>query len=300
MNPKINGVFTALITPFSEKGEIDWKSFEMLLDKQFEAGIKGVVLSGTTGEASTLAVHEKLSLVKKTVAKFKNKLHIMVGSGTSDTEQSVQLSKLFAEAGADSLLVVTPPYNKPNLSGLKKHFEEIASQAKIPVCLYHVPGRTAQRLSAAEMAEISSIKGVNSIKEASGDIALFTKTKIVCDQNTALLSGDDLSYLASLSVGADGIISVLSNLFPKEMVKLTDFYQAGKIVEAQKLNETLFPLMENLFIETNPAPAKYFSSQMFKTCNKLRLPLDSVSDKSETALSVVLNKTLKELKDQSL
>ncbi len=185
------GVWTAIVTPFDDQGRIDWKSFTKLLQTQVQAGVSGVVLSGTTGEAPTLSNTEKIDLIKRCRTEAGRQCDIMVGSGGNDTAASVQLSQAAMEAGADSVLVVTPPYNKPSQAGLVAHFTAVASAIKAPVCLYHVPGRTAQRLTATSLAELTRIPYVTAIKEASGDIQLFQETLFDIGKDIQCLSGDD-------------------------------------------------------------------------------------------------------------
>jgi 4-hydroxy-tetrahydrodipicolinate synthase len=199
-----SGVWTAIATPFLENGSIDWPAFEKHLAQQASGGVNGIVISGTTGESPTLTVQEKISLVRKARALLPGTIRIMAGSGGNNTAQSVELSKLCVDAGADSLLIVTPPYNKPSPAGLKLHFQTIADAVDVPLCLYHVPGRTGQSLSAGIIASLTSINRVLAVKEASGDLALYGR--VVCQSKADVLSGDDPTYLASLAVGGQGVI----------------------------------------------------------------------------------------------
>ena len=285
MSPKFKGIYTAIITPFLEDGSIDWQSFEQLVHKQIEANIHGLVIGGTTGESPTLSVQEKLSLIRKAKAMSANELKIMAGSGGQSTSQSIELSKLSMDAGADALLVVTPPYNKPNRQGLLKHFESIATSVNIPVCLYHVPGRTSHSLSASEIAEICQIDHVTCVKEASGNLELFSEAIHKTDPSIDFLSGDDPTFLASLSIQASGCISVTSNLFPKAMTSLYTAFTSGNIKLAQNIHYALFPIFKLLFIETNPVPLKFCMSHKGYCKNVLRLPLAPVSSQSAEQLT---------------
>jgi 4-hydroxy-tetrahydrodipicolinate synthase len=276
MTQKFRGVWTAIATPFLEDGSIDWKSWETLLAKQNDAQVTGVVVSGTTGEAPTLSVQEKISLVRKARAVLDRSIRVMAGSGGNNTEQSIELSKLCLDGGADSLLIVTPPYNKPSPAGLKLHFSKIAEATRAPICLYHVPGRTAQSLSVETMAMLCSIPHVDAVKEASGDIAFWSRSLLRTGK--AFLSGDDPTYLASLATGGDGVISVVSNIFPAEMVALTKAWFAGKPELALRWHNALLAAIDCLFCEVNPSPLKAALAHMGLAKNVLRAPLAPVTD----------------------
>ncbi len=277
-NASFSGVWTAIATPFSESGAIDWTSFEKHLAQQAEGGISGIVISGTTGESPTLTVQEKISLVRKARAILPATVRVMAGSGGNNTAQSIELSKLCVEAGADSLLIVTPPYNKPSLSGLKLHYQMIADSVNVPLCLYHVPGRTAQSLSHTAIATLTSIKNVVAVKEASGDIALYSR--VVNSSKAAILSGDDPTYLASLAVGGVGVISVVSNIFPEAMVALTKAYNGQQNHKALSIHKALLPAIDALFCETNPCPLKAALEIFDLGKNILRAPLAPVSEEN--------------------
>lgn len=272
------GVWTALATPFRQDLQLDLPAFEKLLGEQESAGVTGVVIAGTTGEAPTLAVSEKLALIRKARAVLGSKTRIMAGTGDNNTQQSVELSRLAQDAGADSILVVTPPYNKPNFQGLVLHYQKIASAVSIPVCLYHVPGRTAQSLTVDALQAICRESGVRTVKEASGDLAFFARARSAT--GIPFLSGDDPTYLASLAVGGEGVISVVSNIFPKEMVDLTSAFAAGNLRQARALNDALLPAIDVLFCETNPCPLKAALQIMGFSQNTLRAPLAPVTEQS--------------------
>ena len=192
----IKGIYTAIITPFNNDETIDYESFRKLLKKQAEAKVNGVVVFGTTGESPTLDDSEKLELIKVARNELPSEIKVMAGTGSNNTKKTIELSKQAVKAGADSLLIVTPPYNKPNDEGMYNHFSLIATELKTPICLYHVPGRTGQLLTADQMAKLSEIEEIVAIKEASADLALFTETAIKSD--ALALTGDDPTYLASL------------------------------------------------------------------------------------------------------
>lgn len=286
------GVWTAIVTPFKDDRSIDWSAWERLLEMQASAGVAGVVVSGTTGESPTLTVQEKISLVRKARAVLPRNIRVMAGSGGNNTEQSIELSRLCVDAGADSLLVVTPPYNKPSPEGLKLHFTSITESVSVPVCLYHVPGRTGQLLGADVLASLCGIKGITSVKEATGDVAFLSRARSKTRRwGTAFLSGDDITFLPALAVGATGVVSVLSNIFPAELVKLSRAWESGNTASALELHDILLPLMDALFCESNPGPAKYVLSRMGIISNTLRAPLAPVTSQSGALLDACVAAT---------
>ena len=272
-NIELAGVWTAIVTPFNENMEIDFPAFETLVRKQLDTGVKGLVIAGTTGESPTLLEQEKLNLIKKAKKISAGKLRIMAGAGSNSTIKTIDFAKLCEEAGADSLLIVTPPYNKPSIAGLENHFRLVSENVKTPICLYHVPGRTGQTLSAEDLYRLSKINGIEAIKEASGDLALFSKTVALCGERLAILSGDDPTFLASLGAGGHGVISVLTNLLPKPFVNLIKLIDKGDRQAAVQVNRCLLPLIECLFIESNPSPVKSALNFLGLCQNTLRNPL---------------------------
>lgn len=270
------GVWTAIITPFNPDGSLDLDSFAHLIERQAAAGMAGVVIAGTTGEASTLTVQEKLTLIRKAKAVAGTDLQLMAGTGSSNTQQDIELSRLSADAGADSLLVVTPAYSKPSLEGLKNHFSQIAAAVKVPICLYHVPSRTACHLAAKPLAELLAIPNITAIKEASGDMGTMTELKSFSPA-TVLLSGDDFSYLPSLAAGSHGCVSVVGNVFPKLMVQMTKAFEAGGLKMAQDLNADVVKASRALFLDASPAPTKQILAHAGLCKDVLRAPLAPVT-----------------------
>lgn len=284
------GVWTAVVTPFQDSGDIDWPAYETLLERQSAAGIKGIVVAGTTGESPALSVQEKLSLIRKARASLPPHVEVMAGTGGSNTEQSVELSKLAEDAGAGSLLVVTPPYNKPSPEGLRRHFAAVANAVSIPLCLYHVPARTGQFLSPDVLGSICANPRIIGVKEASADIGFLSRAKMKCP-GTVFLSGDDPTYLASLAVGAAGVISVVSNVYPALMVALQNAFTAGDLASALKIHERLLPVIDILFCESNPSPTKAALEILGLCRNKVRLPLAEVSNENHNRIRETLSNT---------
>ena len=264
-------------------GTIDFASFEQLLRFQSEAGMSGIIVTGTTGEGPTVSLEEQSSLIKTARLNLPKGMGIMAGTGTNDTKETLEHSAKALEAGADSLLIVTPPYNKPSPLGLRKHYEVISEEFSQPICLYHVPSRTGQLLPAELLAELSDIQHVEWIKEASGDLSLFSK---VCQLSKAkILSGDDFTYLPSISVGEAGVISVITNILPRPFKVMAEAAASGRSTEALEIHDALFELMETLFIESNPGPVKHLTHCLGFGSAFMRLPLAPLLDESIEALN---------------
>lgn len=289
MASEFRGVWTALVTPFRDGGDIDWAAFERLLDLQEQGRVDGIVISGTTGEAPTLSVQEKLSLIRKARAVLGKKTRLMAGTGDNNTQQTVELSKLAQDAGADSLLVVTPPYNKPSLAGLQNHYRTIAAAVKIPICVYHVPSRTAHLLPVDHLAALCQIPGIGCVKEATGDVAYFSRA--LSRSKLPYLSGDDPSFLASMAVGGTGVISVVSNVFPGAVKQLTEAFEGGDVRGARRLHDALMPTIDALFCETNPCPLKAALKILGHCQDVVRPPLATITEASLAKLREGLIKT---------
>jgi 4-hydroxy-tetrahydrodipicolinate synthase len=271
-------VWTALVTPFDSTGKIDFGATARLLALQAEGGVTGVVISGTTGESPTLSDVEKLELVKFARKELPNSIRVMAGTGSNDTAHNIRLSQAAGEAGADSLLIVTPPYNKPSPAGLHRHFSEIASKSKLPICLYHVPGRTGQLLAPGAIAKLTEVPGIKWVKEASGDLTLFGRAALL--SKATFLSGDDFTYLPSLTIGGRGVISVLTNVFPKAFVAMGNYLFSGEVQRAERIHKILLPFIDALFCESNPGPVKAALNMANLCKNVVRMPLAEVTPES--------------------
>jgi len=289
------GVWTALATPFDEKGRLDWEAFDGLLARQLAARVTGVVVVGSTGEATSLTVQEKLSLIRRAYAKVGNQLCIMAGTGLSNTDQTVELSKLAVEAGADSLLVVTPPYNRPNIDGLVAHYEAIGREVPAPICIYHVPHRTGRRLSVAEFSRLAELPFVRMIKDSSADIALFSRARLAC--SVPFVSGDDTTYLASRAVGGVGWVSVGSNVFPEACMEMDRAFGAGDTQKALQLHEILSPFFQLLECDSNPIPLKGALSVVGMCRNEVRLPLSALSPEWMEKMGETVHHTQEKLRE---
>lgn len=269
---RLKGVFTALVTPFKDN-KVDLECFEKLCIRQLEAGVAGLVPCGTTGETPTLTGEEWTSLVSTTVRISNGRVPVIAGCGTNATASTVANIQQAKDLGADAALVVFPYYNKPNRAGLKEHVRQACSVG-LPIVLYHVPGRTGQRLSADILEELCRIPGVVGLKEATGDVTLGQElVNRLADTSVSLLSGDDFTYAALVAMGFDGVISVLSNPEPEQAVAWCTAAATGDIATLQQLRFELLPLVADLFAETNPIPCKKIMANQGLLTYGVRLPL---------------------------
>ena len=256
----MRGVYTALITPFNQDLEIDWDTYRQIIKDQCDASVAGVIPCGTTGESPTLSLTEKKKLIETAIEVTRGtKTVVVAGTGSSSTRDTVELSRWASDQGVAGVLVVTPYYNKPSQAGLLNHFRAVADAVSCEVMLYNVPGRTGVSLTAETITELAEHPRIRSIKEATGNITFATEIRAQLrakGRSLDILSGDDPTYLALLSVGACGVVSVASNLFPRGMVSLQRAFDSSKPDEALALHERFYPLFRDLFIESNPGPIK--------------------------------------------
>ena len=285
--PLFNGVCTALVTPFKD-GKINYPLLDKLLDRQIRAGVRSVVLSGTTGESPTLSDIEKAELIFHTKQFTGNDCIVIAGSGTNSTEHTVVLSKEAEQAGADGLLTVSPYYNKGNPDGLYQHFCVVADSVKIPVILYNVPSRTGMDVPISVYDRLSGKTNIIGVKEATGDITKIAKIRSICDKDFYVWSGNDDQIVPTISLGGIGVISVLSNVYPEETVKMTQAALDGDYQLASHLQIKLMPLISALFSEVNPIPVKYALRVIGYDCGECRLPLGTLSPANMQALSELL------------
>ncbi len=288
---KIEGVYPALITPFTRDDEIDKEGLRRLVEYMVEGGVAGIVPCGTTGESATLS-HEEHNRVVDEVVDC-SKVPVIAGTGSNNTKEAVEFTKHAADAGADACLLITPYYNKPNVKGLKEHFKWIDDSVEIPLILYNIPSRTGQNVSAGTMvelaAEITNIKGV---KEASGDLKqVGAIIRSVAEQGLdfTVVAGDDFLTLPIMSLGGKGVISMTTNVAPWEMTGMVDAMLKGEVEKAREINIRLFSLFEAMFLETNPIPVKRAAEMMgLVAAGDVRLPLGALSEDNEGKLRKVL------------
>ena len=275
-NILFTGACTALVTPFLN-GAVNYPMMEQLLRRQLDAGIRAVVICGTTGESPTLSDSEKLELFRRAKKYTADRCLIIAGTGSNNTEHTVSLSKAAEEAGADALLVVSPYYNKATPEGLVTHYSAVASSVHIPIILYNVPSRTGVDIPVNVYQCLAQIPNIAGVKEASPDISKIAKVRAACPENFALWSGNDDQAAAVMSLGGAGVISVLSNVLPVETLALAQAALDGDFDTASDLQLKLLPLIELLFSEVNPIPVKAAMKIMGYDCGECRLPLTAAS-----------------------
>ena len=270
--PLFLGVSTALVTPYLGD-QINYPMAEQLLSRQIDAGIRSVVLAGTTGEAPTLSDAEKIELFRRSKQYVGKDCQIIAGTGSNSTQHTVELSIAAEEAGADALLVVAPYYNKGNTEGLYDHFAAVANAVSIPVIIYNVPSRTGVDVSVSVYKRLSYIDTVAGVKEASSDITKITKIHNACQNQLPVWSGNDDQIVPVMSLGGCGVISVLSNVLPTETQAMAKAALDGDFDTAAALQCELQPLIDLLFCEVNPIPVKYAMKKIGYDCGGYRLPL---------------------------
>ena len=286
---RFNGVFTALVTPFTAAGSIDWAAFDRLIDMQLEAGIKGLVPVGTTGEAATLEDDEALAIIAHTVKRAGNSAYVLAGTGSNITKKTVAATCRAADAGAHGALLITPYYNKPTQEGLFAHFAAVAEAAPLDIMLYSVPGRTGVAIAPETAGDLArTYANVIAIKEAGGDPARVTALRAACGQDFVVHCGDDGLALPFFSLGACGLTSVLSNYRPREVVALYDAWAEGHREKALALHERMSPLAAAMFVESSPSPVKRALSLSGMMSDLVRLPLVPLSASGDASLRAAM------------
>ena len=271
------GMATALVTPMTPTG-IDYEALGRFLDFQIENGINAVVANGTTGENATIEPMDQYELIRFTVQHVAGRVPVIAGTGTNNTAHVIENTKRACEAGADAVLVVTPYYNKATQNGLIAHFTAVADVSTVPVILYNVPGRTGCNLQPKTVAALADHPNIVGLKEASGNMAQFMELMRLCGDKIAIYSGEDALTAPMMSMGCKGAISVLSNVVPAQAVAMTDAARAGNFEEAARLQLSMLPLIDALFSQVNPIPAKAAVSAMGFGADILRMPLTPMEE----------------------
>ncbi|MBK0348764.1 4-hydroxy-tetrahydrodipicolinate synthase [Aerococcaceae bacterium zg-ZJ1578] len=283
------GSAVALVTPFDEKGEVDWQTFDELLMFHLENETDALVITGTTGEVSTLSDEEQIQLIERAVQIVNGKIPVIAGTGINDTRHSIFLSQAAEKVGADALLLVTPYYNKANTEGMLRHFTAIADSVSIPIILYHVPGRTGATLTVEQVVTLSQHPNIVAIKDATGDLDYTAQLAAAVNLDEfAIYSGNDDLIYEVMTLGGKGVISVLANVLPRETHALCQYYLDGQKEQAKQLQQQYAELIDSLFVEVNPIPVKYLLHLMGRVENQYRLPLWEPSD----AVKVLLKNQL--------
>lgn len=286
------GCATALVTPFTNDG-INFEELRKLIEFQILEGIDALVICGTTGESSTMSLDEKKSVIDFSVKVANCRVPIIAGTGGNNTADAVAMSKYAESVGADGLLLVTPYYNKTTQKGLIAHFSKIAESVNIPIILYNVPSRTGLNIEPEICLELSKIPNIVAIKEASGNISQVAKIANLCNDELTIYSGNDDQILPILSLGGLGVISVLSNVYPKFVHEMVMDYLTGNWQKATASQIYSLPLINALFSEVNPIPIKYALNKIGFNCGIPRLPLIELSDKNKERIDTLLKETSK-------
>lgn len=286
-NTIFTGVCTALVTPFLDS-QINYPLLELLLRRQIDAGVESVVIAGTTGEAPTLSDSEKLSLFRRSKEYVGSSCKIIAGTGSNDTRHTIELSAAAEKTGVDGLLIVSPYYNKPNDAGQLSHYAALSQAVDLPFIAYNVPSRTGSDLSIAAIEGICKLPNFAGIKEASSDIAKVNRIIRSCGKDARVYAGNDHMALPVIALGGIGVISVVSNLFPIQMVQLAQAAMQGDVKQAARLQIEFQPLLDALFSEGNPVPVKEALRLMGYDCGECRLPLFSMSSTNQRKLKAAL------------
>ncbi len=278
------GAATAIITPF-KNGAVDYESFGRIIEDQIKGSIDAIVVAGTTGEAATLTHEEHCECIKYVVEKVGGRVPVIAGTGSNDTAYGIELSQYACEVGADALLLVTPYYNKASQKGLVKSFLETAEKTDKPIILYNVPSRTGCNISLPVYRELAKHERIVAVKEASGNLSAIAELMAECGDSLDIYSGNDDQIVPIMSLGGKGVISVLSNVLPKETHDMAQFCLDGDFASARELQLKYLKLINSLFCEVNPIPVKTAASLLGWCSDEMRLPLCEMEDKNRDRLA---------------
>jgi 4-hydroxy-tetrahydrodipicolinate synthase len=279
-----HGSMVALVTPMQADGAIDNEALDRLIEFHVDNGTDAIVAVGTTGESATLDEHEHCAVIRRVVDKAAGRVPVIAGTGANSTREAIDLTRCAMEAGADACLLVTPYYNKPTQEGLYQHFRTIAEAVPTPQILYNVPGRTAVDMLPATVARLAEISNIIGIKEATGDLTRGQEILDLCGDKLDLYSGDDATAMELILAGAKGDISVTANVAPRAMHEMCAAALRGDRAEAERINNQLMPLHQNLFLEANPIPVKWALQQMGLIPGGIRLPLTPLAESCHAPL----------------
>lgn len=284
------GSGVALITPFDQYNHIHFEKLEELINFHLQNHTDAIIVCGTTAESATLSTDEKKELIDFVVKKVNHKIPVIAGTGTNDTKRTIEMSKYAQSIGCDGLLIVTPYYNKCTQEGLYQHYLAIANQIELPILLYNVPSRTGVNITVDTVIRLSKIKNIVGIKEASSDISQITEIASKVDKNFFIYSGNDNQILPILSLGGVGVISVLANLYPKEVHELCNSFFEHNLLKARQIQFQYFDIIKNLFLEVNPIPIKEAMNLLGKDVGNCRLPLCNMEKKNKEQLKKSLER----------
>lgn len=289
-NTIFTGMATAIVTPMHTDGSIDYEALGRFVEFQIGSGINGLVVMGTTGENATIEPEDQKKVIAYTVEKAAGRVPVIAGTGTNNTEHVLHNTRNACQVGADAVLVVTPYYNKATQNGLITHFTAVADESTLPVILYNVPGRTGCNLLPKTVAKLSEHPNIAAIKEATGSLAQMIEIMHLCGDKIDVYSGEDGLTVPMMAMGAKGTISVLSNVAPRQSVAMTDACLRGDYAAAAKMQCDLLPLINALFSEVNPIPAKAATAAMGFGADALRLPLTSMEEQNRAVLFAEMRK----------
>jgi 4-hydroxy-tetrahydrodipicolinate synthase len=283
------GTYTAIVTPFKKSGQLDETALERLIKLQVKGGVDGIVPVGTTGESPTLDYEEHIRVIELAVKFAGGRVKVLAGTGANSTSEAIYLTKAAEEVGADGSLQVAPYYNKPTQAGLYQHFRAIANATELPLVLYSIPGRCGIEIGVDTVKHLAGeCPNIVAIKEAGGSCDRVSQLRAALGRHFNILSGDDSLTLPFMSVGAEGVISVASNLIPREVCHMVDYFRSGRPDAALKLHAKYYPLFKDLFIETNPVPVKAALALMGLVEENYRLPLVPMSSANRTVLKATM------------
>jgi 4-hydroxy-tetrahydrodipicolinate synthase len=282
------GVYTALVTPFNEKGSVDEAALKRLVEDQIAAGVQGLVPMGTTGESPTLSHEEHIAVVAQVVKWTAGRVPVIAGTGSNSTDEALHLTQKAKDVGADATLQVVPYYNKPNQEGMYRHFLAIADAVDLPMIVYNIAGRTGKNLETDTLMRLATHQNIVGVKEASGDLGQMMDVLARRPAGFSVLSGDDNLALPLVALGGDGVISVASHLVAGPLVNLVRLALAGNLAEARAIHYRLMPLFKTLFIDTNPIPVKTALALQGKMLETFRLPMCPMDEGKRAVLQDVL------------
>ena len=282
------GAIVAIVTPFSN-GRVDEEAFRRLINFQIENGTQAIVPCGTTGESATLSHEEHKRVIEFVIKEVDGRVPVIAGTGSNNTAEAIELTQHAKKAGADGALMILPYYNKPTQEGLYQHFKTVAETVSLPIIMYNIPSRTGINMLPATVARLAKIENIVGVKESSGDLVQITQIIEACGKDFDVLSGDDPLTLPLMAVGGKGVISVASNVAPREMSDMVTAFQKGNLAKAQELFIHLQPLFRALFLVTNPIPVKMALGLMGMITPEMRLPLYPMDEENTDKLKKVLS-----------
>jgi len=280
------GLSVAIVTPFKD-GEVDYAALRQQVEFQIEAGTTSLCPSGTTGESPTITHEEHERVISEVVQTAAGRIKVMPGTGSNSTAEALRLTRWAAKEGADAALQVAPYYNKPTQEGFYQHYKAISEAVDIPLCIYNIPGRCGKNIEPETIARLGELGNITMVKEATG--SLDQASQILATSNLTLLSGDDSLTLPLMSIGGEGIISVVGNIIPRDMIELVNAFQSGDIRLAEQMHHKLFPLCRDMLgLSTNPIPIKAAMKMLGRDSGELRLPMTALNATEEASLRQTL------------